>query len=62
MQQGSRADSTEHVTGDDEGLVSHAGVVWLAGTAEVSGLTVGVPQRRHDAGRALAQMVLALAD
>lgn len=49
------------MTGDGERLVSHAGVVWLAGTAEVSGLTAGVPQRRHDAGRTLAQMVLALA-
>lgn len=57
------------VTGDGDGLVSHAGVAWLAETADLSGLTDGlsvamtsVPQRRHDAGRTLAQMVLALAD
>lgn len=57
------------VTGDGDGLVSHAGVAWLAETADLSGLTsglsaamAGVPQRRHDAGRTLAQMVLALAD
>jgi hypothetical protein len=57
------------VTGDGDGLVSHAGVAWLAETADLSGLTTGlsaamagVPQRRHDAGRTLAQMVLALAD
>ena len=49
--------------------MSHAGVAWLAETADLSGLTAGlgtamasVPQRRHDAGRTLAQMVLALAD
>lgn len=57
------------VTGDGDGLVSHAGVAWLAETADLSGLTAGlstamasVPQRRHDAGRTLTQMVLALAD
>ncbi len=57
------------VTGDGDGLVSHAGVAWLAETADLSGLTAGlsaamagVPQRRHDAGRTLMQMVLALAD
>jgi len=57
------------VTGDGAGLVSHAGVAWLAETADLSGLTAGlstamsaVPQRRHDAGRTLSQMVLALAD
>jgi hypothetical protein len=53
------------VTGDGDGLVSHAGVAWLAETADLSGLTTGlstamagVPQRRHDPGRTLAQMVL----
>ena len=57
------------VTGDGEGLVSHAGMAWLAETADASGLTAGlttamaaVPQRRHDPGRTLAQMILALAD
>ncbi|MGE0305185.1 MAG: IS1380 family transposase [Microbacteriaceae bacterium] len=57
------------VTGDGDGLVSHAGIAWLAQTADLSGLSAGlstamagVPQRRHDAGRTLAQVVLALAD
>jgi hypothetical protein len=55
--------------GDGDGLVSHAGVGWLAETADLSGLTsglsaamAGVAQRRHDPGRTLAQVVLALAD
>jgi hypothetical protein len=57
------------VSGDGDGLVSHAGIAWLAETAELSGLTAGlvdamaaVPQRRHVAGRTLGQMVLAIAD
>lgn len=57
------------VTGDGTGLVSHAGLVWLAETADLAGLTAGlttamasVPQRRHDPGRTLTQMILALAD
>jgi hypothetical protein len=57
------------VTGDGDGLVSHAGVAWLAEAADLSGLTGGlsaamaaVAQRRHDPGRTLAQVVLALAD
>ncbi|MCP4960593.1 MAG: IS1380 family transposase [Actinomycetia bacterium] len=57
------------VTGDGAGLVSHAGIAWLAETADLAGLTAGlsaamtsVPQRRHDPGRTLAQMILALAD
>lgn len=69
MGQGSRLIRPRTVTGDGDGLVSHAGVAWLAETADLSGLTAGlsaamagVPQRRHDAGRTLAQMVLALAD
>ena len=44
-------------------------MAWLAGAADASGLTAGlttamaaVPQRRHDPGRTLAQMILALAD
>jgi len=43
--------------------------VWLAETVELSGLTAGftsamggLPRRRHDPGRALGQVVLALAD
>jgi len=57
------------VTGDGAGMVSHAGVVWLAETADAAGLTAGlstamaaVPRRRHDPGRTLAQMILALTD
>lgn len=69
MGQRSRLIRPRTVTGDGDGLVSHAGVAWLAETADLSGLSAGlstamasVPQRRHDAGRTLAQMVLALAD
>ena len=69
MGQGSRLIRPRTVTGDGDGLVSHAGVAWLAETADLSGLTTGlrsamsgVPQRHHDAGRTLAHMVLALAD
>lgn len=69
MGQRSRLIRPHTVTGDGDGLVSHAGIAWLAETADLSGLTAGlsaamagVPQRRHDAGRTLAQMVLALAD
>ena len=69
MGQSSRLVRPRTVTGDGDGLVSHAGVGWLAETADLSGLTgglsaamVGVPQRRHDAGRTLGQVVLALAD
>lgn len=69
MSQRSSLIRPRRVTGDGDGLVSHAGVAWLAETADQSGLTTGlsaamasVPQRRHDAGRTLAQMVLALAD
>jgi hypothetical protein len=55
------------VTGDGEGLVSHAGLVWLGEVADRSGLTAGLsevlaeaPRRRHDPGVGLAQLVLAL--
>src|ERR687891_2633397 len=57
------------VTGDGEGLVSHAGLVWLGEVADRSGLTgglrqvlAGAPRRRHDPGVCLAQLVVALAD
>ena len=57
------------VTGDGDGIVSHAGLVWLADVADWTGLTAGlsvamgrVAHRRHDPGRTLAQMVLSLAD
>jgi hypothetical protein len=54
-------------TGDGEGLVSHAGLVWLGEVADRSGRTAGLsevlaeaPRRRHDPGVGLAQLVLAL--
>lgn len=57
------------VAGDGTGLVSRGGLVWLAETAELSGLVAGfstamedLPRRRHDPGRSLGQVVLALAD
>lgn len=69
MGQGSRLIRPRTVTARGEGLVSHAGLGWLAETADLAGLTGGlsmamaaVPQRRHDPGRTLAQVVLALAD
>lgn len=69
MGQATRLIRPHTVTGDADGLVSHAGVAWLADTADLSGLTAGLnaamarlPRRRHDAGRTLAQMVLAIAD
>ena len=69
MVQGSSLIRPRTVTGDGAGMVSHAGIAWLAETADLAGLTAGlstamaqVPQRRHDPGRTLAQMVLALAD
>jgi hypothetical protein len=69
MVQGSSLIRPRKVTGDGEGLVSHAGIAWLAETADLAGLTAelstamaAVPQRRHDPGRTLAQMILALAD
>jgi Transposase DDE domain group 1 len=69
MGQSSRLMQPRTVTGDGDGLVSHAGLAWLAETADLAGLTAGlstamgaVGQRRHDAGRTLALVVLALAD
>lgn len=69
MVQGSSLIRPRTVTGDGAGMVSHAGIVWLAETADLAGLTAGlstamvsVPRRRHDPGRTLAQMVLGLAD
>ena len=51
------------VTGDGEGLVSHAGLVWLGEVADRSGLTAGcsqvlasAPRRRHDPGVTLVQL------
>jgi hypothetical protein len=69
MVQGSSLIRPRTVTGDGAGIVSHAGIAWLAETADLAGLTTGlstamaaIPQRRHDPGRTLAQMILALAD
>ena len=69
MTHGSRLVRPRTVTGDGDGLVSHAGLVWLAEAADLAGLTAGLSRavtgirgRRHDPGRTLAQMVLALAD
>src|SRR3954454_20857365 len=56
------------VTGNAEGLASHAGLVWVGEVADAVGLsaglaqaTTGLPWRRHPPGRTLAQMVIALA-
>ncbi len=57
------------VTADGQGLVSHAGIAWLAETADLAGLTVGLSTARagvehqsNDPGRTLVHMVLALGD
>jgi len=62
-----QSDSAAH--GGGEGRFPHAGIAWLAETADLAGLTDGlstamvlVPQRRHDPGGTLAQMIIALAD
>jgi hypothetical protein len=64
-----RLASPRTVTGNGEGLESRGGLVWLAETADLCGLTAGlddafagVPARVHRPGRTIAQMVLALAD
>lgn len=69
MRNATRLVRPRSVAGDGTGLVSRGGLVWLAETAELSGLSVGfssamegLPRRRHDPGRSLAQVVLALAD
>ena len=53
------------VTGDGEGPVSHAGLVWLGEVADHSGLTVGfsqvlasAPRRRHHPGVTLVQLAI----
>lgn len=53
------------MTGDGEGLVSRAGLVWLGEVADRSGLTAGfsqvlasAPRRRHDPGVTLAQRAI----
>jgi hypothetical protein len=67
--QATRLVGSRKVTGAGSGLVSHAGLVWLAGVSDHLGLTAGFATatsrlgwRRHQPGRSLAQMVLALAD
>ncbi len=69
MVQGSSLIRPRTVTSGGAEMVSHTGIAWLAETADLAGLTAGlsaamasVSQRRHDPGRTLAQMVLALAD
>ena len=64
-----RLASPRTVTGNGEGLVSRGGLVWLAETADLCGLTAGLDAafaglgwRSHRPGRTMAQMVLALAD
>jgi len=53
------------VTGDGEGLVSHAGLVWLGEVADRSGLTAGfsqvlasAPRRGHDPGVTPVQLAI----
>jgi hypothetical protein len=69
MAKATRLVRSRTVTGDGEGLVSRAGLVWLGEVADRSGLTAGfsevvahAPRRRHDPGVCLAQVVVALAD
>lgn len=69
MGQATRLVRPRTVTGGGEGLVSHAGLVWLGEVADRSGLPGGLsevlaeaPRRRHDPGVCLAQLVVALAD
>jgi hypothetical protein len=69
MGQATRLVRPRTVTGDGDGLVSHAGLVWLGEVADRSGLTAGLsqvlagaPRRRHDPGVTLAQMAVTLAD
>ena len=69
MANGSRLVRPRAVTGNGAGLVSRAGLAWLAETADLAGLTSGLSMamarleaRRHDPGRTLTQVVLALAD
>jgi hypothetical protein len=64
-----RLASARTVTGNGGGLVSRGGLVWLAETADLCGLTAGLETafddlswRVHRPGRTIAQMVLALAD
>jgi hypothetical protein len=64
-----RLASPRTMTGDGEGLVSRGGLVWLAETADLCGLTAGldnafagVPARVHRPRRTIAHVVLGLAD
>jgi hypothetical protein len=59
-----RLASSRTVTGDGGGLVSRGGLVWLAETADLCGLTAGfdsafdgLPWRSHRPGRTIAQVV-----
>jgi hypothetical protein len=69
VMESTRLASPRTVTGNAEGLVSRGGLVWLAETADLCGLTAGLddafaalPRRCHRPGRTMAQMMLALAD
>lgn len=57
------------VTGDGDGLVSRAGLVWAAEAADLTGLSAGIGDafdsmawRSHRPGRTMALVVLGLAD
>jgi hypothetical protein len=69
MRHATRLVRSRSVSGDGEDLVSRGGLVWLAEASDLTGLTAGLtsamagmPHRRHDPGRTLAQMIVALAD
>ena len=64
-----RLASPRTVSANAEGLVSRGGLVWLAETSDLCGLTAGLddafaglPRRVHRPGRTMGQMMLALAD
>ncbi len=66
---GTRLFRPRTVTGNGEGLVSRAGLAWLAEAADLTGLSGGLVEafdgqswRRHHPGRTVAQVTLALAD
>lgn len=69
MANGSALVRPRTVTGDGEGIVSHAGLVWLGEVADAVGLTAGMRHatrrlewRKHQPGVALMHMALGLAD
>ena len=69
MKQASSLVRPRTVTGDGDGLVSHAGLVWLGKVADATGLTAGLRRagrglswRKHHPGHTLGLLTLALAD